>query len=196
MGASYLPLMQHRLPVMTLALAGLAVVLFATLGRAPSALVFDRAAITDGEWWRLLSGHWVHSDRGHLGWNTGALILLGSIVEMHNRRALSAGLIIGSLGVSLMIWLGLSNMTHYCGLSGVLNTLLLSALYALWRQARSPGPIIIGALSLLKILVESTSGAALFTHAVWASVPLAHLAGWITGLVLIAVGTMPNRAHN
>ena len=56
-----------KAPWLSLTLAGLTAGLFAAFGPAPEAWVYDRAAIESGEWWRLISGHWVHSDGAHLG---------------------------------------------------------------------------------------------------------------------------------
>lgn len=176
----------RRLPWMTLALAGLTVVLYATLGPAASSLVFDRTAIAEGEWWRLLSGHWIHSDASHLAWNSGALLVLGAVLEMKERRALFPALLVGSLTVDLLVWFTLPGMTHYCGLSGILNALLPPVLYTLWRRSGSTLPVLIGLCSLGKILVETVAGQALLTQTAWASVPLAHLAGWLAGLALVA----------
>jgi len=179
------------LPWLSLTLAGLMAVLFAALGPAPEAWVYDRAAIIHGEWWRLLSGHWVHSDGGHLIWNLGALLVLGWIIETRNRVMLFTGLLTGTFGVNLMLWLTLPELARYCGMSGVLNTLLLFAFAALWCVATAPVLTVIGTLSFAKILVEISAGQALLTSAAWESVPQAHLAGWLIGLVLIILGFAP-----
>lgn len=175
-----------RIPWLTLTLAGLTVALFAALGPAPVDWVFDRAAIADGEWWRLLSGHWVHSDGAHLGWNLAALILLGALIETDRRRLLLAGLFGGSLAVDIAVWTLLPDMSHYCGLSGVLNTLLLLALGTLHGRSSSALLISVAAFSLLKIVVELFAGHALLTDTAWTSVPLAHLAGWTLGVMIVA----------
>lgn len=183
-----------RLPWLSLGLAGLMAALFAAFGPAPGAWVYDRVAIDQGEWWRLLSGHWMHSDSGHLTWNLGALLALGWIVEARNRVALLAGLLAGTLGVDLMLWLALPELSQYCGMSGVLNTVLLFALATLWRQATAPVLLATGALSLAKIVVEIWSGQALLASTAWTSIPQAHLAGWLIGLLLIVTGFVPPAA--
>lgn len=170
-------------PWLTIALAGSMAVLYAALGPAPQGWVYDRAAIAGGEWWRLLSGHWLHADAGHLGWNLAALLLLGTLVERQDRGLLLACVLLGGLAVNITLLWALPGMTHYCGLSGVLNTLLLPVLAGLRRPAGN-GPLwLMVGLSLGKILVELTGGAALFTDTSWASVPEAHLAGWLAGLL-------------
>lgn len=90
-----------------------------------------------------------------------------------------------------MLWLALPELERYCGMSGVLNTLLLFAFAALWRVATAPVLVAVGTLSFAKILVEISAGQALLTNAAWESVPQAHLAGWLIGLVLIIAGLAP-----
>lgn len=183
-----------RLPWLSLGLAGLMAALFAAFGPAPEAWVYDRVAIDQGEWWRLLSGHWMHSDSGHLTWNLGALLALGWIVEARNRVALLAGLLAGTLGVDLMLWLALPELSQYCGMSGVLNTVLLFALATLWRHATAPVLLATAMLPLTKIVVEIWSGQALLASTAWTSIPQAHLAGWLIGLLLIVTGFVPPAA--
>lgn len=183
-----------RIPWLSLTLAGLMAALFAAYGPVPEAWVYDRVAIYQGEWWRLLSGHWVHSDSGHLFWNLGALVLLGWMVETRNRLALLSSLLAGTLGVDLMLWLMLPDLSHYCGMSGVLNTLLLFAFAAFWRNTTAAILTITGMLSLAKILIEISLGQALLSNTAWESLPQAHLAGWLIGLVLVVVAPLPPAA--
>jgi len=177
--------LSERLPWLTLLLSGLAMTLYLIAGPAADSLVYDRAAIAGGEWWRLVSGHWVHSDSGHLVWNLAAFGLLGSLVETQRRRLLIVGLLVGTIAVDALLWLGLPGMARYCGLSGVLNTLLVLALLSAWQGPQRGLTLTLGAGSLLKIVVEALNGQAILTQTAWPSVPLAHLAGWLAGLMLI-----------
>lgn len=175
----------HFLPWMTLTLAGLMAALFAALGPAPDTWVYDRVAISDGEWWRLLTGHLAHSDTSHLYWNLSAFLLLGWIVETRNRLTLLIGLVSATIAVDAMLWIALPGLFQYCGMSGVLNTLLLFALATLWRRSTALMLAMIGATSFAKIVWELQAGQALVTETAWGSVPLAHLAGWLIGMTLI-----------
>lgn len=168
-------------PWLTLALAGSMAALFAALGPAPAGLVYNRSAIADGQWWRLLTAHLVHSDIEHLIWNLAGLLVLGSLLERANWKACSTALLAGMAAVDMALIQQLPHIDLYCGLSGALNALLIPLLTYLWKTTRSPLVPAVAAASLIKILVELSLGHAVLTHTAWASVPAAHLAGWIAG---------------
>lgn len=189
---------QATLPWLSLSLAGLMVALYAAFGPAPEAWVYDRLAISNGEWWRLATGHWVHSDSHHLGWNLGAFMLLGGIIETRHRHMLLPGLVAGTLAVDAMLWIGLPWLTQYCGLSGVLNTLLLLVLFTQWQRTTASTLATIGSLSFAKIVWELLAGQSLLTDIAWTSVPQTHLAGWLMGAALIILASSApatNRPH-
>ena len=180
---------QPTLPWLTLALAGSMVALFAAFGPAPASLVYDQVAIADGQWWRLLTAHLVHSDVQHLAWNLAGLLVLGTLLEPIDHKAFLAALFAGAIGVDMALIGLLPHIDFYCGLSGALNTLLLPLLIAFWTRTRSPLVLIIAVASLVKILVELSLGQALFTQTAWASVPAVHLAGWLAG----GLSVLPDR---
>jgi len=169
------------LPVTTLLLTVAALILWYAAGSAPAALVFDRGAIADGQWWRLISGHWVHSDASHALWNVSALAMVGALLEPTLRWRLPAALLVGMLAIDAWLWWGLPGMERYCGLSGILNTVLAAGVVALWRETRDPLVALVGFGAVLKVVAEMTLGQALFTHTAWASVPTAHAAGLLAG---------------
>jgi rhomboid family GlyGly-CTERM serine protease len=159
-------------------------VAYLILGAAPESWVFDRVAIARGEWWRLVTGHWVHSDLVHAGWDITALLLLGTVFETRLQWRLPLALLIGTAGVDAWLWWGDITLQYYCGLSGILNTILLVGLLQLWRDWRHPIILLTGVGAAVKILVEINTGQALLTRTAWPSMPTVHAAGFMCGLVL------------
>ena len=169
-------------PWRTLLLAALALAAYLVLGPAPEAAVFDRVAIARGEWWRLVTGHWVHSDPSHGWWDIAALALFGALFEARLRWRLPLVLLVATAWVDAWLWWGVPELRYYCGLSGILNGLLILGLLQLWRDIRHPMVLLTAAAAAVKIMVEISLGQALLTRTAWPSVPTAHAAGFLGGL--------------
>lgn len=183
------------LPWRALLLTLIATTAYLVLGPAPEGWVYDRTAIAGGEWWRLLTGHWVHSDPRHALWDIVALLIFGLLFEARLGWRLPAVLLLATAGVDAWLWWGQPELQRYCGLSGILNGLLAAGLFQMWRDLRHPVVLLTAAAAILKILVETQAGEALFTQTAWASTPMAHAAGFLSGaafaLVLDAVRPGP-----
>ncbi len=182
------------LPWLTGLVAVIAAGLWLLLGPAPEALVFDRSAIADGELWRLVTGHLVHSDGTHALWDIGALALIGYLMAGQGWRREAIAFGVGVLAVNLGLWWGLPGLERYCGLSGVLNTLMVVALADLWRRFRQPVFPAVGLLLTLKLGVEMAMGQSVLIEPDWPGVPLAHVAGCLGGLAFLMVDRA-RRAH-
>jgi rhomboid family GlyGly-CTERM serine protease len=174
-------------PWRTLMLTGVALALYLWAGAAPEAWVYDRIAIAQGEWWRLISGHWVHSDLEHAVWDIGALLVLGLLFERHLKQTLFSVLVLGALGVDLWLWYLDPSLHYYCGLSGILNGLLAMGLVQWWWRERHPLVWMTGLGAVLKVVWETTADGALLTSTAWPSLPEVHGVGFICGLLLARV---------
>lgn len=175
------------LPWLTASWVALAAALWVGAGPAPEALVFDRAAIAQGEVWRWITGHLVHSDARHALWDIAALALIGYLLEADGRGRMCVAAAIGLVAVNLCLVVGLPQLDRYCGLSGILNTLFVVALVTLWRRYRHPA-VAVAALGLgLKLILEISNAQSLLLEMQWPSVPLTHLAGALGGLVYVAL---------
>lgn len=172
------------LPWRSLLLSAGALAAYLIFGPAPEAWVFDRVAIAAGEWWRLITGHWVHSDLAHAAWDITALLLLGALFEERLKWRLPLTLLFGTVGVNAWLWWGEPTLHYYCGLSGILNSLLILGLLYLWRELRHPLVLVTAVGAALKIILEICFDQALLTQTAWPSVPTAHAAGFLCGLVL------------
>lgn len=171
-------------PGLTLGLAAVAVGLWCALGPVPDHLVFDRSAIAAGELWRLVTGHFVHSDGGHAAWNIGALLLIGLTMERFGRWRMIASVVAGIVAVDAGLWWGLTDLQRYCGLSGMLNAMLVVSLVEGWRRFRHPLFVATAGIYLAKLVVEGCVDQGLLVQTAWPSVPLAHVAGFIGGALL------------
>jgi rhomboid family GlyGly-CTERM serine protease len=182
-------------PWASLLLSSLALFAYLHTGAAPVDWVFDRTAIAQGEWWRLLTGHWVHSDDSHALWNIAALVLLGLASEKSLGNWMPVALFMATAAVDAWLWWGAPHLQQYCGLSGILSGLLAAALAGQWRLYRHPLILLIGAGALVKIALEVMSGQAIFTQTAWPSVPESHAVGLLGGLVVAAAQTIRCRSH-
>ncbi|MCK5920011.1 MAG: rhomboid family intramembrane serine protease, partial [Methylococcales bacterium] len=124
-GAVWLGNLFSRLPIVTLSLAGLSAALFFLFGPAAEGLVYQRETLIQGELFQLISAHFVHADAQHLIWNSLALLVLGGLLEVRQgAKTMLAYLAIGIVSVDIFI-LNQPSLEAYCGLSGLLNTLLV-----------------------------------------------------------------------
>ena len=168
-------------PWRTLLLAALALGLHLALGAAPVDWVFDRTAVEQGELWRLVTGHWVHSDPEHAAWNIAALAVMGLLFERNLKSDLFGALAAGMVGVVAWLWWGGTAPGLYCGLSGALNALLIAGMAALWRDRQHPVIVLVAIACMAKMFAEMALGEALLTQTAWSSVPVAHMAGFLAG---------------
>jgi rhomboid family GlyGly-CTERM serine protease len=177
-----------RAPWISFVLATLSTLLYWCGGGAPEALVFDRDGIAGGEFWRLVTGHWVHSDAQHAVWNIAALAVLGTLFESRLRWRLPAALLAGSAAIDGWMWWCMPGLARYCGLSGILNALLAVGLMQLWREQRDPLVVMVATGAVLKLVVEGATGTAVFTQTAWRAVPAVHAIGLAAG-ALLAIST-------
>ena len=146
----------------------------------------DAASVARGQWWRLFTGIWLHADVAHLAGNAGlGLVLLGLVM---GRFGTGAGLLAAYLagaGGNGLVWLLLPERGPSLGASGmVMGSLGLLAVQSLsfWRKTphayRYLTAGIFGGVMLF-VLVGLSPGTDV----------LAHLGGFVSGLLLGAVLT-------
>ena len=175
----------QRLPWVTLGLLAVSGLLYAVLGPAPDLLVYDRAAVLDGQLWRLLTGHLVHLDGRHLAYNLGALGCLGYLYETAadggSRRLLAAILGPAAIAVSGLLLLAAPATLFYCGLSALLNALYAAVAVSFWRQSGKAVWLLLIPAGLAKIAWEAMNGPIFSSGLVWPPHLGAHLAGLLSG---------------
>ena len=178
------------LPWVTLALTALCLGLYAVFGGAPDMLIYDRAEIQNGQWWRLATGHLVHLDLQHLVYNIGALLALGILYETSSYGG-SGKLALGVFGlggavITLALFEGSPATLYYCGLSAVLNALFAAVTIGIWRETGQK--IWLGAfgLDIVKICWETAFGPIFFSTLAWPPHTGAHVSGVLAGCALAA----------
>ena len=193
-------LLPRRIPYLTLTLlTALGIIHF--IPDAFELFYFNDRYVARGEWWRIFTSQLVHLDLTHLSYNLGTLFILGWLLEEKHRWQLVPILLSGATLVA--VYLPLSTLWRYCGLSGAISALVLPVIWFLWQEQRSVFPWLIGALYLARLLWELATGTPLVTNLEWPSHPPAHLAGLTAGLVWLAalrfiksVGKTPAPAGN
>lgn len=147
-------------------------------------ITWDARFIADGQWWRLLSGNFTHTNLIHLGMNTAGLWVIAFFFRsITQAKEWLAVLLVSSLlvGVTLLA----SDIQVYLGLSGTLHGLF--AYYALKESLsgrKSSWLLIVGVLA--KVAYECLIGAPESTASmINARVATeAHLVGMLSGLAL------------
>ena len=182
-----------RLNVLLAVVAGLGACLVAVqVWETPlrEALIYDRAAIRAGDWWRLLTGHLVHAGWLHMVFNLAALLILGGLLNVTPPRPAGTATVMAVLFVStgLGLFLGLPDIQRYSGLSGVLHGLaVVTAGYRWPHYPLSAG--LLGAGVACKLVYESIAGPNPATAAAMGGdiVIGSHVSGALSGVVALAL---------
>lgn len=174
----------------TLALAAVAVAAHASPA-LEEALVYVRSRLPEGEVWRLWTGHLTHVNGSHLLWNLAVFLPAGIWLEGLRPSAARWFYAGSALFISASLYFGESGLETYWGLSGVATgQLVLLSLLQLQRKEEQPwfwyavlglvGAKIVAELTLTKsVLVDFDRGVR--------NVPLAHIAGAVSGLLAAAI---------
>lgn len=172
-----------RVPWITLFLSALFMFIYVLGGDIFNILVFDRAAVSNGEFWRFFTGHMVHYNFEHLLWDLIAFVILGSVIELNNSKQLIPSLLISSIGVSFWLCFFEPIIMTYCGLSGALNGLLVVASMILWKKTESRMYFLVMLSTIGKICYEFTTNQTVFVSMSAHPMPSSHLVGFISGLI-------------
>ena len=158
------------------------------------ALQFNRAAVVGGQWWRLITGNFVHCSWVHLGVNLGAFAALLWIACGRGRGvAWVVALSAAAVGAGVYLWA--DGITTYRGISGVASALLGWVMVTMAAQDRgrqaavwAAAVVVIAVKSVIEMII---GGPFLPTSAPpgIAVVPVTHLVGLAVGAGLALAGT-------
>lgn len=137
-------------------------------------LRYERSAVLAGEAWRLVTGHLVHADIAHLGWNVlGVLIVAFLFARDYSWRQWLFILGISTVATDLGFLLLEPQLDWYVGFSGVLHGLMTAGLVAWLRTSRDAVTWLVTGLFAAKLAWEHFAGPLPFTAASLA-LPVVH----------------------
>ncbi len=176
--------MKYHLPIISIFIIAIALAayIFDTMS---STLIYDRDAILDGEYWRVLSGYFVHFSGLHLSFNVIAFGVTGWIIEERGYPGYSLLIFMMAftIGVSLMVLK--PDMKLYGGLSGIAHgSLVYLALFGLkesyfWNRMSW----LILVFVPIKIGTEIVIGSSLaYSTETFVPIALSHLIGVVVAL--------------
>jgi len=154
-------------------------------------LRYERSALAEGEWWRLLSAHVIHLDLRHALLNVVGLALVWALFARDYSPKAWLAIVLGAVAaIDAGLWLGDSTVQWYVGSSGALHGALAAGVLAHVRKGERDGWLLAGLLAA-KLLYEQAVGALPFSGSDPVVVD-AHLYG-VAGGATVAAFLRPQR---
>lgn len=181
--------MRLRNTPIPIALLGLSLGAMLLGPKATAQLSYQREAILQGEWWRLLTAHLVHGTWGHWAFNAAGLLLVWAIFPAHLARWSALALIAGvALLTSLALLILDPTVSWYLGMSALLHGLFMAWSIEAVFQRRSFAGLMVAAITG-KLAYEQLAGP-LPGSAEAVGLPVlvdAHLYAAFAGIVFVLV---------
>lgn len=150
---------------------------------------YDRLAIENGQYWRLVTAHFVHLGETHLLLNLAGLVLVWLLVGRYfSTPHWILVLMISISAVSVGFWFADQNLLWYVGLSGVLHGLLFAGAMQGLRSRPGESAILLLVVAA-KLAYEQLAGPLPGSESVSGGdvVVNAHLFGALGGVVAAGV---------
>ena len=161
-------------------------------GAARDALSYQRTALAEGQWWRLLTAHFVHLDLEHAALNAMGLVLMWALFARDYPPLRWLAIYLGTaLTVSAGLWWFSPEVAWYVGASGALHGVMTAGTVAHLRRGDLDGWIL-AIFIVVKLGYEQYAGALPFAGSPDTVVD-AHLYGAIGGVVLALLRGRPRR---
>jgi len=171
---------RHGLVLLLLVLALLALAVGGDGVR--DALQWRRDDIAAGQWWRLVTGHFVHLDFRHALLNATGLVLVWALyARAWPPRQWLVVIAVAIATIDAGLWLFVPSLSWYVGASGLLHGLIAAGLVSQWRSERGIA-IVVAVLLAAKLAVEQLHGALPFTDGRQHVVLESHAFGALGGL--------------
>jgi rhomboid family GlyGly-CTERM serine protease len=150
-------------------------------------LAYTPDALSNGEWWRLWTGHFVHFTRYHAVMNGVGLVLVSiGLLHQQSLRFFMAIHLVLPLFISLGFYFFDSSIDQYRGYSGVIHGLIALGLILEWRHHKLLS-VFAFLLLMAKIIYEHLPmyDVNYLQHEIGVPVSIeAHLLGFIGGTVM------------
>jgi len=150
------------------------------------ALRYERMAIAGGEWWRLITAHFVHIDLEHTLLNVMGVVLMWAIFarDLSPRQWLIVTTVV-LLTIDAGLWFRDKGVDWYVGASGALHGFMAAGTYVHVRRGDLDGWILV-VFIVLKLGYEQLHGVLPFAESGMPVVLNAHLYGAIGGVIAAA----------
>jgi len=161
-----------------------------------SYLVFDREAVLQGAYWRLMTAHLVHFTPSHLFLNLVVFVFVAVFLERINRFNLACLCVMMALGISTLLFFFRPSMQYYAGLSGLIYGL---GYYAALLALAYPKPWCSMSVLLLILLPAKVSYAMYMQidPAIWVEQPFVVMSlSHATGIVIAVFYHILLKNHN
>ncbi|MBV1928137.1 MAG: rhombosortase [Gammaproteobacteria bacterium] len=126
--------MKINLPTLTV----LTLIVFLLLGQVFSQIFqYERASILNGEYWRIVTGHFTHTGWNHLFLNVlGLVLVFGTFYRVYSPVCWLLGSAFCLVGVSACFMLFSPSLEWYRGLSGLLHCFLVMGVIGEIRRGK------------------------------------------------------------
>jgi len=120
---------------------------------------FARSDISSGQWWRLITGNFVHLTWRHFAMNAVALMAIYALYPSRLKNTgLSVVFLICCLFVTFGIWIFSPEIQWYVGLSGALHGLLISLIILDYMASKHFLNIVLMFMIIAKLVWEGMMG--------------------------------------
>ena len=162
-------------------------------------LQYSRPDIEAGQWWRFLTGNFIHLSWRHFAMNAVALIVIVLLFANILRPApLFIVIILCGLAVTTGLWLFSPTVYWYVGLSGALHGTLIVLLVLDYFDKKSAMDIVLMVLVLAKLIWEFVLGPLPGSESTAGGpvVVVAHFYGALGGLLLAVSFVVKKNVNN
>lgn len=157
-------------------------------------LCFDYEAITlEQQYWRLITGHLIHSSYDHLLWDLLAFTACGYYVEIKNGQSYLFTIVLTTVGLNLFLLSPYASVAQYSGLSGILYAIMILAAWHWIQQHRGILAWLPISIVIVKTVLEAIQQENTFVSDGWSLFFEAHLIGMAMGgmsLVLLKCNSL------